>query len=729
MQWSPHKVLSFAIICALSAPVTLRAQTEDAGDVNEGDKEDNIAKTKASRSSLPESQSNSRVTRKEMDIRQPRSAPDALRYEPGVFVQQTAHSQGSAFIRGRTGQQTVLLFDDVRLNNSLFRQGPNQYFFTIDSRTIHHIDITRGSASTRFGTDAIAGAINAAPLEPTFKTSRWSLTPTLSGQYATADNAFGGRLQLDGQFNNKVAVLAGFGARRVGRLESGGVVTGFENDEVPEVPRFEEDGRTQVGTGFDELTGDLRLVMPLGQKKWLTIAYYDYRQFDAPRTDQCPPPEAPFDECLKYDEQFRNLFYTTLEGSWNDWFKRTKLLLSIQKQHERRTLDRPGSSAINGGRDNVTSYGLLWRAQTKAFRATDWLKLQGTWGADLYRDRIESVAWLIFTDNKITLLKSRGQYVNGSTYLTMGAWGELKAMLWDQLIVRAGTRASHIQAQSPGDIESDTNPVDERWSPVVGNVGVEWWVNPQWTVMANIDQGFRAPNLDDMTSRQRTGPGYQLENANLDPEQGITYEVGVRWSNPWIDFDAWGYYSSLDNAIIRATRSSSDCPANTPDCNNSRTYLQLVNAQGQARIWGAEGGVKLRLPKHFQARATLAWAWGDSPNPNPDIEARVPISRIPPLNGTVEGLWSSPFGLYIGTGLRWARAQTRLSVSDVSDARIPRAGTPGFAVLDLRAGYNWQNQIKAHLVFENLTDAAYRYHGSSVNGPARGLSLQVEGRL
>ena len=41
----------------------------------------------------------------ELEDRLPRSAPDALRFEPGVFVQQTAHSQGSAFIQ-RTHRPT-----------------------------------------------------------------------------------------------------------------------------------------------------------------------------------------------------------------------------------------------------------------------------------------------------------------------------------------------------------------------------------------------------------------------------------------------------------------------------------------------------------------------------------------------------------------------------------------------------------------------------------------------
>lgn len=682
-------------------------------------------------------QATTRVTREELELRQPRSAPDALRYEPGVFVQQTAQSQGSPFVRGRTGQQTVLLFDHVRMNNSLFRQGPNQYFFTIDARTIDHIDVLRGSASTRYGSDAIGGVLHAVPVDPTLDpdTEGVAVRPRASMRYATADNEIGGRLSLDAQVGPRFGVLAGAGYRTTDLLESGGAVYNPSDGELPEVPRFAEDGRTQLGTGFDELTADVRTVVRVTPELRLISAWYEYRQYDAPRTDQCPAAYAPFDECLQYDEQFRTVAYAALEGDAGPAAHYLRATLSYQRQHERRTAVRPSSFTINGGRDDAHTLGGAVHARTDTFRLTDRVQALIRWGGDIYHDRVDTLAWLQFTDLDVTRIRSRGQYIDGSTYTWGGLFAELETRLRERWILRGGARLTHAAANAPADPESGTLPVDKAWTTAVGNVGAEWWASRRVTLLANVDQGYRAPNLDDLTSRQQTGPGFQFENAALVPEHGVSLELGVRADTPRVRVEAWAYRATLRDAIARSSRNTDDCPPDTPQCGSSWSRFQLVNLDGVATIHGAEGSVLLRLPHHVTVAANISWAIGSSPNPeertatSESYEERVPLSRIPPLNGTVEALWRDTSGVHIGAALRWATLQDRLAVSDVSDARIPFGGTPGFAVLDARAGYRWRDHIVASLVVENLTDAAYRYHGSSVNGPGRGIILSLEAGL
>jgi outer membrane receptor protein involved in Fe transport len=680
----------------------------------------------------------SKVERRDLDERLPRSAPDALRYEPGVFVQQTAHGQGSAFIRGRTGQQTIMLFDGIRMNTSLYRQGPNQYFFTLDARTIHHIDVMRGGASTRYGSDAIGGVLDARPIEPyvDLKTKGVVVRPRASSRFATADTDFSHRFQVDAQLWKKLRVLGGFGRRTAGRLESGGPVLSPFTGAIPLVPVFEKDGRTQLGTGFQEITGDARLVYDLSGGRRLVGATYLYRQYDSPRTDQCPPPFAPITDCLKYDEQFRSLAYVALEGPFGSQVRFGRVALSYQRQHERRTFDRPGSFAKNIGRDAVDTFGLTVKMDGKDKRIRDGIVVHFQGGADAYLDLVTSAAWTSFTDVDATVALSRGQYIDGSRYGQGGVFAESEAMVGDRFILRAGGRAAFAAARAPADPISGTAPVSDIWPIAVGHVGAEVRLSNPLSLLVSLDRSYRAPNLDDLTSRQQAGPGFQFENPNLEPEKAVTFEGGLRFSNAALTAEVWGYYAAMDQAIVRSSRSVSDCPDETPQCRSSWSRYQLINAAGTSNITGFEVSAKIRFPLGFDARFSVSYAYGDGPNPqarpadpNLPYAERVPISRVPPFNGTGDVRWALPVGFYAGAGLRWATLQDRLAPTDLTDARIPRGGTPGFVVVDLRTGYRIQRFLAIAIVLENIGDAAYRYHGSSINGPGRGLIFNIEAGL
>jgi outer membrane receptor protein involved in Fe transport len=673
-----------------------------------------------------------RVRRRELEERLPRSAPDALRYEPGVYVQQTAHGQGSAYIRGRTGQQTVILFDGIRLNNATFRQGPNQYFFTVDARTISSLQVRRGGASTRYGSDAIGGAIDARPRGPRADPQRgFDLRPGVMLRWGSADGEAGGRVELDAQLGERVALLGGVGYRRAGRLESGGRLDTPAVGNTPAggwVPRFEDDGRTQLGTGFREWASDLRLVLALSDELRLTAAVYDYRQLDAPRTDKCPPAEAARGSCLLYDEQFRTLAYLSLRGRLGRLAASTHLALSYQNQHERRRDVRPAGAVENGGRDDVHSFGLLARFVTEGLmlgRGAAAPRLSLGYGGDLYHDRVASSAWTRFTDSGQVRGESRGQYVEGSHYTWAGAYAQPELALFGRrLLLRAGARIALSAASSPGDDASATRAVSQRWLTVVGHGGVEWRPLRGLSLLLSADRSYRAPNLDDLTSRQATGPGFQIENPDLAAESALTLEAGLRFERGPLQTELWGYWARLSDAIERQPLPLSRCPQTT-----GRSCLRLVNLSGAATIVGAELAARLFLPLRFTLRATLAWARGAGPNPSGETGSEVPLSRVPPLNGTAELRWRHRLGIYAGAALRWALAQDRLSLGDVADQRIPPGGTPGFAVFDLRAGYRLRRHLVLALVFENLGDAAYRYHGSSVNGPGRSVVLGLEGRL
>jgi len=379
----------------------------------------------------------------------------------------------------------------------------------------------------------------------------------------------------------------------------------------------------------------------------------------------------------------------------------------------------------------VHSLGTGLKIDTHEFELSPWVSLQGHYGSDAYLDLIDSAGWLYFRDVGIRSDLSRGQYLDGGRYLSSGLWAEVEATFVDAIRLRGGGRGALVVAKAEGDPSSESATIDSTWGTAVGHAGLSVQAVPWLQAHFNVDQGFRAPNMDDLTSRQQTGPGFQFENPDLDPEHSLSTEVGLQVEHPFIEFQAWAYQTRIRDLIGRAPRQADECPMGANGCDSSQTRFQLVNFEGHAFIRGTDADLRLYLPLDFRLRSTISFAWGEGQNPvaasSPDQPARVPLSRIPPLNGLVEAGWrGGRTGLYAFGVLRWARAQTRLALADRSDARIPEGGTPGYAVVDLRAGYRLDPFMLIAVVVENLGDIAYRNHGSSINGPGRGLSMQLE---
>jgi iron complex outermembrane receptor protein/hemoglobin/transferrin/lactoferrin receptor protein len=675
------------------------------------------------------------ITRRDLDERLPRSAPDALRGEPGVFIQQTAHGQASPYIRGLTGQQTVMLFDGIRMNTSTFRQGPNQYFFTVDSRTIDHIEVVRGGSSTRYGADSLGGSILAAPLEPSMDRGKGPVKAHGKAIFGTttADAMIGGRAQLDLGILGKIGILGGVGYRDLNQLYSGGRVREPSTGDTQKVPpRFGPDDKTQLGTGFRELTGDVRAVADIDSRNRVTVAYYDYRQRDAPRTDFCPESTAPEDECLTYRKQYRTLVY----GKWQHKrgpaaAERVTMTLSYQRQHEDRYLLRGAeSSTRRSGVDTVHTFGTALSIDTRRFAPSSWSTIGVTYGADAYFDKVRSEAKLRFVDTD-TVTDDITQYSDGASYLTSGVFALAHADVTHYLRFRLGSRFAFVRSRAPYIEVRDSQAYRLWWTTAVATAGVTLQPLPWLALPISVDQGYRAPNVDDLTSRQATSGGSQFENANLTPEHSTLLEAGIRITQPWIDLRVFGFYTVIDDHIQRRPASREECPEADLVCGASSFIVTLDNLPSLSVIRGIDGGVRLWLPYDFIAAATASYAWGTGRNPRwgvvPDVDYRVPLSRIPPINGTAEFGWRSrEWGPYLIGVVRWARLQDRLAPTDLTDVRIPKGGTPGWVVGDIRAGYRLDPWLVVGLVFENVANTAYRHHGSSVNGPGRGLVFELQ---
>ena len=100
------------------------------------------------------------IDREQIERMNAPTTPQILRETEGVWTQQTTVGQGSPLLRGLTGYQAFLAIDGVRLNNSTFRSGPNQYLVTISPDNLDRVEVLRGAGSMLYGSGAMGGVIS-----------------------------------------------------------------------------------------------------------------------------------------------------------------------------------------------------------------------------------------------------------------------------------------------------------------------------------------------------------------------------------------------------------------------------------------------------------------------------------------------------------------------------------------------------------------------------------------
>lgn len=608
-----------------------------------------------------------------------RQAPDmlhALQNEVGVLMQSTAAGQASPFVRGLVGQQVLILIDGIRLNNSITRRGPNQYFNTIDPGMVDHIEVLRGQGSVLWGSDAIGGAINVvtrgADLHRGLFHGGYGQRQFVQ-YYNTSNNSSYSRMNVEGWVGN-AGVFGGGSFLNVRNLDTG----------------FEGFGR-QPGTNYQQYAGDLKLNYLLGERSLLTVAMQHFEQELLPRSDRFPgypqdrnnsntPGGARF-----FDPQQRDLFYVRYQAldPFGGLFDAVTATASYHRQREIQTRGIPTSRFQE---TDVDTTGLQVVA-TKDAGAYGRL----TTGVDWYYDDIDSAFGGAASGPIVP---------DDAWYRRAGFFANWDVPLTSRLLATAGVRFESIETDGTPIIDNTPQRVAAQYEDWVSQVGLTYRVTDQMNVFGSISEGFRAPNLDDLMANNPNvlQQGQSVPSLGLVPENSLSYEVGVKTRFDRLRTQTSVFWLDIQDNIVSITAAP-----NT-----------FASANQDSFVHGVEFSGDYLLSEHWALYGNF-WSIRGR---NEVTDA--PLSRIPPLQGIlglryVDDGRASYFDMYTWMSDR----QDRLDpVRDLTDERIPIGGTPGFATLNMRMGraFGDRHQHRLSLSLENLTDKDYLVHGSGVLG-------------
>ncbi|MFI5371831.1 MAG: TonB-dependent receptor, partial [Candidatus Eisenbacteria bacterium] len=251
---------------------------------------------------------------------------------------------------------------------------------------------------------------------------------------------------------------------------------------------------------------------------------------------------------------------------------------------------------------------------------------------------------------------------------------------------------------------------------VCGTLGLVYALAPDLHLSANVANGYREPNAQDLYFNGPASVGYVLGNPDLKPEKSVSYDLGLRWGPGDLAISGNAYLSTYDDLIdaINVTP-----PGTPPGAPNTYQYENI----SKARIWGGEAEANWRFRSQWELRTQLSGVVGDITSHDAIMtlygldESQVPLDGIPPFRGSAGLRWTTADGrTWIEPAMRYSWRYDRLPPPIAGVSQIG-AAKKEWLVGDLSAGTRtpWGQRLVAGV--RNIGDATYRPALSSVDEP------------
>ena len=619
----------------------------------------------------------SSITNQQIIEKGARTTPEALMGVSGVFIQKTNHGGGSAFIRGLTGNQTLIVLDGIRLNNAIYRYGPNQYLNTIDMFTVDKIDVLKGIGSVEYGSDAMGGVIHIKTKENASKVlNKISLNNT--SKFISSDMEKTNRTAIQ-YATNKWDFIGGISLKKYGDLVGGGNI-GKQNP-----------------TGYNELNYDLKTRIKLSNQSELIYSSQNTIQKNVPIYHKIALENF---KTNQIDYQIHYLNYLKYKYiSHKKWISEIIINASTQRSIEQRSNQKNNSSIFRNEADTVKNIGLTAEIVSKPNK--NWTM---NTGFDYYKDEIFSEA--IETSSELnTQVFKRGLYPNGSIYKNSSLFN-IHNLNFNKLNIVAGLRYNFIHIQMN---ELTLGNIAIKPAALVSNYGFNYQLNQHGFLFGSITTGYRAPNIDDLGSLGIVDFRYEIPSYDLRPEKSLNTEIGYKFRSNKIDFSIAAFKMKLKDIIARVLVDGKVI--------NGYNVYNKKNIES-SYINGAEVNYNYLLSKYLTWYTNATYTYGQN------VTKNEPMRRIPPLFGQNKISFVKK-NKTLAITHQFSGKQNRLAQGDKDDNRIGKLGTPDWNIFNVDAEWQFKN-LSVNTSLINISNVQYKTHGSGVYGMGRSINLTIQ---
>ncbi len=674
---------------------------------------------------------------KNLVIRNPANTADWLANTGEVFIQKSQQGGGSPMIRGFSANRLLYVVDGIRMNTAIFRSGNLHNVISLDPFAIAKTEVLFGPGSVMYGSDALGGVMSFETLNPSFGNGENSWKGNLISRFATANNEATVHVELS-YSSNRWAFLSSFSRFDYGNLKMGSlgpsdylqpfyVIT--ENGIDRQVPN--PDPELQTPSGYEQYNLMQKIKFKANDNTVLSYGFHYSRSSQIPRYDRLIElsgsklkfavwnygPQIWMMNNFGINHQSRSRLFNQLDVKF------------AQQYFEESRLDRRfGNVNLNIRTEKVHAYSAV-ADFIKNIRRESFL----SYGAELVFNRVNS-SGITENINTGTLKPATSRYPDSDWY-SAAVYATYHAHFSDQVRMQSGLRYNFTSLNA--DFTNNRNfyplPFSEsqnNFGALTGSFGLVIQPEPSFTISPNLSTGFRAPNVDDIGKIFDSQPGAVLvPNPDLQPEYAYNAELNLnKHFKQWFKFDVSGYYTLLQNAMVRRPYTLNGESLIIYDGELSQV-LAIQNA-ASARIYGIQAGIELALSKHLLITSRYNWQEGQE-----ELEdgSESPSRHAAPA-----------FGL---TRLSYSKKKLKLEITsqysrEISFQEMPveekskpqlyakdengNPYSPGWNVINLNATYQLLPSIQFMAGIENIRDIRYRPYSSGLTAPGRNFSFSLK---
>ena len=678
------------------------------------------------------------ITAEERNLLNPQTAADLLAISGEVFVQKSQQGGGSPMIRGFSTNRLLYTVDGVRMNSAIFRSGNLHNVISLDPFATESTEVFFGPGSIIYGSDAIGAVMSFQTLQAQYATSdKKYLSGNVSLRTSTANKEKTGHVHLK-YGSKKWAGVSSFSNHYFDDLKMGShgpeeflrpknVVTENNQDLLVENPN----PKIQVPSGYSQLNLMQKIRFSPNQNWDFQYGFHYSETSPFSRYDRLirfRPNGLPRSAEWKYGPQTWMMNHLKIShSSTSKAFDQVTLNLAIQKFGESR-IDRNFNNPIRRTRtEEVMAY-----SANLDFLKTFPKNAKLFYGLELIKNDVQSTGLdENINSGEISVGPSRYPQAAWQSY---AAYGSYQKKLTAKSLVQLGLRYNYfgLKADFSDNLEFYPFPFEKsnnREGALTASTGWVYTPAPDWTVHVSASTGFRSPNVDDMGKVFDSEPGtVMVPNPNLDAEYAYNLEANIgKVFGDWMMVDLTGYFTHLDNALVRRAFTINGQDSIIYDGALSKV-LALQNA-AFVRIIGLQAALEIKLPKNLTFSSRLNIQKGteetDDGNQSPSRHAP-PTFGVSRLEFRKEKLTVQLFSEYAG-GFSFdqlpleERGKPELYAIDTDGNPY----SPSWATLNLKGLYHAQKHLSVSLGVENITDVRFRTYSSGIAAPGRNFILSL----